>query len=242
MKEVMVSDSLNSMYEDYYENDPRTLLKRELTALEVFQHIQQVYDHKHVGKLLDVGAGEGSLLQRLGQSGFADALYGVEISQSGINAIRSKDIPDLVEVLQFDGYKIPYADQFFDVAIASHVLEHVEHERLFLAELKRVAKDVLIEIPLEHNFRVQRAIQGGRKYGHINFYTADTFVNLLDTSGLKCKNYQVVTLSSAFESFMYGKFKGTVKSLIRQSLLKVAPRLATSLMVYFCMANCSSSD
>lgn len=242
MPKVVVSHSLNSMYEDYYEDDPQTLTKRELTALEVFRHIQQVYDRTHVAKLLDVGAGEGSLLQCLGQAGFADQLYGVEISQSGISAIRAKNVPRLKEVLLFDGYKIPYPDQFFDVAIASHVLEHVEHERLFLAELKRVAKDVLIEIPLEHNYSIRRAIRGGRKYGHINFYTADTFLNLLDTSDLKCKNIKVVTLSSAFESFMYGNPKGKIKSFLRQSLLKVAPRLATALMVYFCIAYCTSEE
>jgi SAM-dependent methyltransferase len=242
MQNITVSASLNTMYENYYENDPQTLAKRELTALEVWQHIRQVYNLPHVHRLLDVGAGEGSLLKCLSEAQFADELYGVEISESGLNAIRSRNIANLVEVLGFDGYKIPYPDKFFTVAIASHVLEHVEHERLFLAELKRVAEHVLIEIPLEHTYKVHQAIQIGHKYGHINFYTLATFTNLLKTSGLQVKNCQVVTLSSAFESFFYGKFRGILKSFVRQILLKISPQLATTLMVYFCIAYCVSEE
>jgi ubiquinone/menaquinone biosynthesis C-methylase UbiE len=242
MQDISVSESLNTMYEDYYENDPQTLAKRALTAIEVWQHIRQICDLTHVHRLLDVGAGEGSLLLQLSQAQFADELYGVEISESGLKAIQAKNIANLVEVQGFNGYKIPYPDKFFTVAIASHVLEHVEHERLFLSELKRVAEHVLIEVPLEHTYRIEQAIEVGKPYGHINFYTLETFSNLLTTSGLQVKNCQVVTLSGAFESFSYGKLRGTLKNMFRQTLLRISPRLAATLMVYFCIAYCVSEE
>lgn len=242
MEKIRVSEELNLKYNNYYDGDSKQFLKRELTALEVFQHIRQVYSTQHVGKLIDVGAGEGSLLQCLGKSRFADELYGVEISESGINAIRKKQIPNLVEIRQFDGYRIPYPDKFFDLAISSHVLEHVEHERIFLMELKRIAKNIIIEVPLEHTIRVNRSMQISQAYGHINFYTLETLLNLLKTSSLNCKHHIVITYSTSFEIFIAGKVKGYINSFIRKSALKLFPGLATKFLVYFCIAYCCSDD
>lgn len=241
MKNAFVSDTFTSMYEDYYNRDLKTLKKRELTSLEVMEHIRQVYDPGHIERLLDVGAGEGSLLQCLGRSNFADELYGVEISQSGIDSIISKKILNLVEVKKFDGYSIPYPDKFFDLVVSSHVLEHVEHERLFLKELNRVAKNVIIEVPLEHTFRIKKSIKSSSLYGHINFYTPETLLNLLETSGLTLQKCEVISYSSKFEVFLYGPLKGLIKSAIRNLILKVSPKIATHLMVYFCVVHCSSN-
>jgi ubiquinone/menaquinone biosynthesis C-methylase UbiE len=234
---VAVSSTLDSLYEDYYENDEATLRKRELTAIEVFKHFRKLYPTATFDRVLDVGAGEGSLLSCLSANQVAKQLYGVEISESGVQAIEAKAIPNLVEIRKFDGYTIPYPDKFFDVAISSHVLEHVEHERLFLAELQRVAKEVVIEVPLEHTYRLNRAVRINRQYGHINFYTVDTLVNLLETSGLTVQDYQIVNLGVAFEQALYG-WKGYVKGMIRQAVLRLAPSLAMRSMVYFCIVRC----
>jgi SAM-dependent methyltransferase len=46
-----------------------------------------------------------------------------------------------------DAADMPFADQVFDYAICSHVLEHVERPDAVIAELARVAKAGYIEIP-----------------------------------------------------------------------------------------------
>jgi SAM-dependent methyltransferase len=46
-----------------------------------------------------------------------------------------------------DAAAMPFADQVFDYAICSHVLEHVEHPDAVIAELARVAKAGYIEVP-----------------------------------------------------------------------------------------------
>lgn len=241
MKETTVNQSLKSLYDDYYNNNNRTLVKRKLTALDTVKHIQCVYDISQSQKILDVGAGEGSLLECLSKLDYNLQLYGVEISKSGIEAINSKKMPKIVEVLQFDGYKIPYPDKYFDLAICIHVLEHVEHERLFINELKRVASRVIIEVPLEHTFRVNRAIQGGKLYGHINFYTVDTFLNIIETCSMRVINFQVLTFSQQFECFVDGRFKGWLKHIIRATALRLFPKLAPNIMVYFCILLCEDS-
>src|SRR5262245_13857774 len=95
---------------------------------------------------LEVGAGDGSILRCLSDSGFCDKLYGLEISQPGVDVIRRQGIRGLVSCQTFDGYSLPFEDRFFDLAILSHVLEHVEYERALLRELKRVSNYQVIEI------------------------------------------------------------------------------------------------
>jgi SAM-dependent methyltransferase len=238
MKKATISNSLSTLYDGYYNENDKTLQKRELTALDTVNHIQSIYDISKAKKILDVGAGEGSLLSCLSKLEHDFQLFGVEISTSGVETIRSKHISKLVEIMQFDGYKIPYPDKYFDVAICIHVLEHVEHERLFINELKRVASAVIFEVPLEHTMKVNKAITISRPYGHINFYTVDTFINLLETSSINIRRFRVLTFSQEFERFIGGNVKGLIKHSIRSAFLHLLPWLAPSLMVYFCIALC----
>jgi ubiquinone/menaquinone biosynthesis C-methylase UbiE len=230
-----VSQDLQQLYDGYYAN---RMIKREITAAQTIGHIRSLWRGGQAQRMLDVGAGEGSLLTHLAQSGLAAELYAVEISGTGVDAISARSVPGLVEVSKFDGYHIPYPDRHFDVACSIHVLEHVEHERMFLKEMARVAKRLIIEVPLEHTLRVKRSIRVSRPFGHINLYTETTFRNLLETTGLEVEAMQVFSNSLEFERCVFGKASGTVKYAIRAGLLKVAPALATSGMTYMCTASC----
>jgi ubiquinone/menaquinone biosynthesis C-methylase UbiE len=241
MNDKLVSDSLQKMYDNYY-GESSLQSKRHIAALQTYKHILKCCKDIQVEKILDVGAGEGSLLEQMSIHNFAQDLYGVEISESGCQTIREKNIPNLIDILKFDGYKIPYPDKYFDLAISIHVLEHVEHERQFLYELKRVAKNVLIEIPLEHTFWVDKAINVSGKYGHINFYTTDIFTNLLKTCGYHIEHFEVFAHSKEYEQFLSGNLKGYLKYLTRQALLKYFPKFATYLMTYVSMALCIDND
>lgn len=84
--------------------------------------------------LLEVGAGDGSILRCLGEKSFCKAMHAVEISQSGVQVILDQHIPGLVSCQTFNGYNLPFKDNTFDLVILSHVLEHVEFERALLRE------------------------------------------------------------------------------------------------------------
>ena len=169
----------------------------------------------------------------------AEELFAVEISGSGVDAIAAKKVPGVVEVKKFDGYHIPYPDKYFDVASAIHVLEHVEHERMFLSEMARVAKTLIVEVPLEHTFRVNRSIQLGRPYGHINLYDTATFRNILETSGLNVEFAKTHSNSYAYEVCVSGKIEGAIKFSIRTAALRVIPTLAAKIMTYMRIARCA---
>lgn len=232
----LVGKSYQQLYSGYYQNN--ALLKREISAAQTVECMAGTLSGLSIDKLIDVGAGEGSVLLEVSRRTIARELYALEISESGVEAIRSKQIPRLSSAQLFDGYRIPFPDKFFDLAIAIHVLEHVEHERLFLREMRRVSRRAYIEVPLEHGFKVRRAIAAGRKYGHINFYTRDTLRSLLESSGLKVTRTQVFASSLRYEQCLNGPVRGRIKNVARKTALAVAPDLAPLFLAYNGYALC----
>src|SRR5947207_3698464 len=158
-----IAPDLVELYQGYYTTD-KDDTNRTLSAKDTVDHIRALTSEP-LGKLLDVGAGNGSTLDAIEKAGIASTLYAIEISPTGADRIRKRGLKTLHEVKEFDGYSIPYADKSFDTAICIHVVEHVEHERLFLRELARVARTIFIEVPLEGGFR-GRVVP---TFGHINF-------------------------------------------------------------------------
>ena len=95
----------------------------------------------HTALVLDVGSGDKPhwradvLLDR-----YVGDEHGGQ--RSGASAARV-DRP----LFDADAADMPFADQAFDYAICSHVLEHVEQPDVVVAELVRVAKAGYIEVP-----------------------------------------------------------------------------------------------
>jgi len=135
--------------------------------------------------VLEVGAGDGSILRCLADYGFSERQYALEISQSGVDVIHNQKIPGLVSCQVFDGYNIPFKDDYFDISVLSHVLEYVEYERALLKELKRVSKYQIIEIPMDCNALGDEVYHLlGPSYRHINAHTPDSLRFMLSTEGL----------------------------------------------------------
>jgi SAM-dependent methyltransferase len=238
---ALLDDKYKDLYSGYYQPNSSLEHKRNLSADSTTNHIQEVAGISHWNRLIDVGAGNGSVLATLDKIGIADELYAVEISESGLTSIRDLGLPRLKEAKIFDGYKIDFPDKFFDVAICLHVLEHVEHERIFLRELSRVSKELIIEVPLDGGIRISRGIREGYKFGHLNYYTVPSLLFLLETVGLAINRYIVTASSSEYERHLYGGLKGTIKSAIRRGALKLMPSLAPWLFSYVMTVRCSPS-
>lgn len=227
-----VSEPLQSLYDDYYQvHDIQK--KRALAAKDSVDHVQLLMPG-NLGKLIDVGAGNGSVLKEVFHRNLATEATAVEISASGLEKIQALQNPKLKEVVQFDGYNIPFADSEFDTALCVHVMEHVEHERRLLKEMARVAKNIIVEVPLEGGMR------GRANYstGHINYYTPLSFRALLETTGLEVVNAKIFTSSKEYEVHLYGTAKGTIRNTIRNSLLSVFGNRATDMMTYLYAAHC----
>jgi ubiquinone/menaquinone biosynthesis C-methylase UbiE len=186
MQESIISGNVKTAYDQFYQKHDEAW--RMLGAKYKAQHIIEVCKGLSFKKVLEVGAGDGSILKLLSDQGFASEYHAVEISGSGVEYIKSRGIKDLRSVEVFDGYKLPFDNDSFDLIILSHVLEHVEHERMLLREIKRVARQCVIEVPRDYKADVDSRIKHFLAYGHINVYTPTSLRYLLRTEGFEIQN------------------------------------------------------
>jgi ubiquinone/menaquinone biosynthesis C-methylase UbiE len=228
MNNIQISDHFRRNYEDYYETGDSKW--RWLGALDKADNIISLCSTLPHFSVLEIGAGEGSILKRLSELRFGEELYALEISATGVETILKKQITRLTECLLFDGYCIPYNNQKFDLAILSHVIEHVEFPRKLLYEAARIAKYIFVEVPLEDTMRLERDFVFD-KVGHINSYSTKTIRRLIQTCNLEVLNQIVTNPSKATYIYQNGK-KGLIKYCIKKYLLKVFPSLATSIFTY----------
>lgn len=238
MNETAVSEHLKQNYEHYYNQGDSEW--RRLGALDKADNIVSLCANLPHGSVLEIGAGEGSILRRLSELGFGDRLYGLEISPSGVETIRNKKIPRLVECSLFDGYHVPYADNSFDIAYMSHVVEHVEHPRQLLYEAARVAKHIFVEVPLEDTKRLPNDYVAD-SVGHINFYSPKTIRRLLQSSNLHVLAQLTNNPSKATYRYQKGR-KGLIDFYIKDFLIRVWPAVATTFFVYHSALVCRKQE
>lgn len=209
----MLSEEVKSAYDNFYTQTDTTW--RMLGAESKARNIIAVCKSIDPVKVLEVGAGDGSILHYLNEWNFGKELYALEIADTGVSLIKERNLSRLKEVQPFDGYKIPYADDSFDLVILAHVLEHVEHERILLRELKRIAKNIVIEVPLDYRFGVDKRIKHFLDYGHINMYTPTSLRFLLRTEGLEIVADQVSLTPASTIRFNEFVNKKSPKSLVK---------------------------
>ncbi|MCU0448176.1 MAG: class I SAM-dependent methyltransferase [Microscillaceae bacterium] len=206
--QVKVNTQLQQAYQNQYQSEVKEW--RSLGAQQKAKNLLAITQGQTFQKVLEVGAGDGSILAELAKTNFARELYALEISDSGLASIQARNLPNLQEAQLFDGYQIPYSDQSFDLVILSHVLEHVEHERVLLREIKRVARWVVIEVPKDYRFGVDKKVAHFLSYGHINLYTPSLLKFLVRSEGFKVLQELNRLYSPAI--YMYGK-KGWIARL-----------------------------
>ena len=227
MNKIAVSDHFKEIYEDYYEGGNYEW--RRLGALGKAENIVSLCKSLPHNYILEIGAGDGAILKRLSELNFGKELYAIEISTSGIEAIMKNYIPCLIESRLFDGYIVPYDDDRFDIAILSHVIEHVEHPRQLIYEASRVAKYVFVEVPLEDTMRMKNNFVFD-KVGHINSYSSKTIRRFLQSCNLKLLGEKVTNPSI--------HKKGLLIYYVKQFMLQFSPYLATSLFTYHASLIC----
>jgi SAM-dependent methyltransferase len=228
MTSTAIRDALKSHYQEYYKDVDRQW--RWVCAADKADNIVALCNALPHSSILEIGAGEGSILKRLSDRGFGERLHGLEISRTGVEAIKNRGIARLADCLLFDGYDIPYGDRAFDLAILSHVIEHVEFPRKLIYEAARVAEYVFVEVPLEDTVRLKRDFVFTQA-GHINFYSATTIRRLIQTCGLEVLCQTVASPPKVAHLHSQGR-KGLVIYLVKQGLLKVLPGLGRGIFVY----------
>jgi SAM-dependent methyltransferase len=206
--------TLNRHYSDFYADDPRSAW-RELGALEKARSVELVVD-RPVGRVVDIGCGEGSVIAALQGSLGAAGFSGFEVAPAAIEVARRRHYESPVEFALFDGRRIPSEDRAFDVALLSHVLEHVADPRSLLHEAARVASRVVIEVPLELHLRTRRFRWDDT--GHINVFNRRSIRYLIEGCGLTIKRERIYCPGRNVHAFFGGR-RGEAKWALKAAAL-----------------------
>lgn len=223
---MRISEVIKDRYESQY-SDYRGSAWRSIGAVHKVDNIMQLCGLLPHERILEIGAGDGAVLESLRKNSFGQEWCALEITSSAVAILNSKGIPSQV----FDGGYVPYDDNSLDLVILTHVVEHLEHPRMILREAARVARHVFVEVPLEHTIRMKDE-DVFRPVGHLNYYTASTARMLLISAGFDIVGSRFDNPSRATYVFGQGRVKGTLVWLIRELGLKLFPAMATKIFTY----------
>jgi SAM-dependent methyltransferase len=194
-------------------------------------------------RLVEIGCGVGSLLAELAARRVAPELAGFDLSAAAIDIARGHELPG-VRFEAFDGTRVPAADRAYDVAVLSHVLEHVPEPAALLAEGARVAAWVLVEVPLERNRSAARPAKRAEaaRIGHIQFFDRAAVRALCAGAGLDVRAELADPLGLAHHAFgttgARGRARAAAKAGVRRVAWRLAPRAAERAFTvhYACLA------
>lgn len=213
-------------------------------AMDKAAHILEITSQEgvcEVDQLLEVGCGTGDVMAQLAHSGFAQNFTGVEIGNERSNQSMKTVNRREISIQGYDGRELPFDADSFDFVYATHVLEHVIHEREFLSELRRVSRGlVYVEVPLELVTRTTvTSLQNSLSLaGHINPYCLESFLLRLETSGLAVQHHKLFNHSLDVFAFLNTRSKARIKKFVRGLALRLLPNVANRIFSYHCGALC----
>lgn len=93
-------------------------------------------------KIVDLGCGDGSLMQILTKNG--NHCQGIEISQSGVKVCKERGLN--VVKGRIDA-KLPFKDKSFDIAICNVTVHMTMYPEVLIKEMVRISKKQIITFP-----------------------------------------------------------------------------------------------
>lgn len=140
-----------------------------------------------IKSVLDVGCGEGFILNKLRKENIGSLWEGIDYSKDAIEI--GKKIHPYLNLKQESIYDSKYRDNSFDLVICTEVLEHLEDPSKALKEVLKISKKfVLLSVPNEPLFLLSNFTQWGKDIGHINhwsFFGFEKFVK--ENAGVEFK-------------------------------------------------------
>jgi SAM-dependent methyltransferase len=180
---------------------------------------------------VEIGCGDGAVLSELSARGLARAFDGFELSSTAIALAGQRAIPGAGRLEAYDGARVPADDGAYDLAVLTHVLEHVADPAALLAEAARIASWVLVEVPLEANRSAVRPAKRAQAaaIGHLQAFDRAAVLGLLAGAGLEPRAELSDPLPYAHHAFFGHRARAAVKWAARTALWRLAPRRAERL-------------
>ena len=190
MSGVTVSEQgvvTGNTYDKYGSGNP--LVRRMMRGFE--RTLDGLLDQAGPSSLLDVGCGEGVLVQRWAERlGEGRRVVGIDLEEESIQAGWAEHRAPNLEYRVMEAENLPFAANEFDLATAIEVLEHVPDPEHTLSEMARCAeRHLLVSVPREPLWRMLNMARGaywselGNTPGHLNHWSRRSFVRLLSRHG-----------------------------------------------------------
>jgi SAM-dependent methyltransferase len=222
--------STREFYEaGYAVGDPRMGHWRAIGARSKAAHVESLTRRAGLTPqtVVEIGCGDGAVLAEMAARGWV--VDGFELAENAANRARERGIARRVE--RFDGEHVPAEPDEYDLAVLSHVLEHVPDPLPLLKEAARVAPNVLVEVPLEDNRSARRPAKRklSDEAGHLHAFNRADVLRLVSEVGLQPRGELTDPLSYEHHAFFNGAARGAVKWAARATMHKlgVAERLIT---------------
>ncbi len=198
MSGVTVSDDgivTGNTYDKYGSTNP--LVHRLMGGFE--RALDDLLDRAEPSSLLDVGCGEGVLVQRWASRLGERRVVGIDLEEQSIQAGWAEHTAPNLEYRVMRAQSLPFAANEFGLATAIEVLEHLPDPERTLGEMARCAqRHLLVSVPREPLWRMLNVARGaywsalGNTPGHLNHWSRRSFVRLLSRHG------EVVEVRSPF--------------------------------------------
>jgi len=128
--------------------------------------------------VLEVGCGEGYGSHFLSQ--YVEKVVGLDIADKTINHALNKYSSQNCIFKTYNGIKIPYKDNTFDAVISFQVIEHIQDDKNYISEIRRVLKQASPFILTTPN-REYRLNSGQRPWNrfHVREYSINSLKEIL---------------------------------------------------------------
>ncbi len=173
-------------YDKYGSTNP--FVRRMMAGFE--RSLDELLGLADPASLLDVGCGEGVLVERWARRLPGRRIVGIDLEEDSIQAgWEQRQAPNL-EYRVMRAENLPFAANEFALASAIEVLEHVPDPAHTLAEMARCAeRHLLVSVPREPLWRALNMARGaywrdlGNTPGHLNHWSKRSFTALLARYG-----------------------------------------------------------
>lgn len=164
----------------HWQQISRNLFQFNAFVAARYQQVINLIPQKPQQKILDIGCGDGVLLSLIKNS----ALYGVDLDQSSLNygASRVK-----AKFIQAPADKLPFKANFFDIVLATEIIEHLTQPEKLIQEAKRVLKPsgyLILTTPVKQPGRLTDKL-------HVQEFSPTELRNLLRS------HFQLITITQS---------------------------------------------
>lgn len=136
--------------------------------------------------ILEVGCGEGYVLEAMIQAGIGAELHAVELSERAVTLARER-IGTRALIEQLDARDLAASSRRFDMVMILEVLEHIPEPQTMLGILERLTyRWLLASVPREPYFCALNLLRGknlarlGNDPEHVNLWRQDQFKRFIN--------------------------------------------------------------